>query len=75
MNSPAAPADVMRPGEFMRRIGLKASRFCLLQRLGRFRHLESPIGRELGARVYSRKKVQAAIDGQIFPALQVRKRA
>lgn len=65
--------DVMRPGELMRRLGLKHSRFGLLQQLGRFRHLESPMARVLGVpHLYSRKKVAAAIDGQSFPALQKR---
>lgn len=67
-------ADVMRPGEFMRRLGLKHSRFGALQQMGRFRHLESPASSIVGARLYSRKKVEAAIDGQMFPVLQ-RKRA
>lgn len=65
--------DVMRPGEFMRRLGLKHSRFNLLQQLGRFRHLESPMGAVTGVRLYSRKRVEAAIDGQMFP--HIRKRA
>lgn len=63
----------MRPGEFMRRLGYKHSQFGRLQQLGRFRHLESPMAQVFGVRLYSRKKVEAAIDGQQFPALHKRK--
>lgn len=65
-------ADVMRPGELMKRLGLKHARFGELQQMGKFRHLESPVGAATGARVYSRRKVAAWIDGPAF-SLQQRK--
>ena len=41
--TPKIQPDILRPGEFRARLGISWSRFCALQRMGRFRHLESPV--------------------------------
>ena len=62
--TPRVPADVMRPGEFMQRLGIRKTRFGELQQQGTFRDLESPAGRRLHTTSYSRKKVLAWIEGE-----------
>jgi hypothetical protein len=60
-------ADIVRPNELRQRLDLSWSRFCELQRLGRYRHLEHRnASQTLGTRVYHRRKVEAWFEDRLL---------